>query len=211
MGQYYNPLILRKNWKLAKNPVIATLKCYDFNGNGAKLMEHSYAGNSFARSVEYLLANQFKGYPFVWCGDYYEPVTTNTGEHYLYSEGNRFIYKSDESNDPTKAYKKLKGSIPAMPEWKEGQRWNAYETIPYYRYLINYTKKQFCRMPMFNKKKWRVNPLPLLTCAGNGLGGGDYRRDDKRVGSWAFDCIGLTNSKKEIAGFEEIDGFFEMD
>ena len=213
MGQYYNPSILRKNWRTAKNPVLASLKCYDF-GNGAKLMEHSYIANSFVRSMEFLLANQFKGYVFVWVGDYADQVKTWTGEHDIYNDASHFIYEDYDSptNDKkSRKYLSLKDSIPAMPEWKEGEKWNPYETIPYYKYLVNYTMKQYCIVPEFDSNKHQVHPLPLLTCFGNGRGSGDYRKENKRVGLWAFDRIGLTNDETEIAKFTEIDGFFELD
>ena len=216
MGQYYNPSVLRKNWKTAKNPVLVSLKCYDF-GNGAKLMEHSYIGNSFVRSMEYLLANDYKGHPFVWCGDYADPVTTKTGERDIYHDASLFLYEDYDSpnNDKkSKKYLALKDSIPSMPEYVEGKVWNPYETIPYYKYLVNYTKKQYCIVPFFKSQsnEYQVHPLPLLTCSGNGRGLGDYNIDtDERVGSWAFDKIGLTNDEDEVAGFKEIDGFFKLD
>ena len=211
MGQYYNPCVLKKNWKTAKNPVCVSLKCYDY-GNGAKLMEHSYIGNSFVRSMEFLLATVYNGLPFVWCGDYADPVQTRTGEHDIYSDAGRFIYKDYDSNrdSKSKAYEALRGTIPAMPEWKEGQVWNPYETIPYYKYLVNYTKKQYCIIPK-NKKDWQVHPLPLLTCSGNGRGSGDYRLEDERIGSWAFDRIGVTNDRALFKGFKQISGIFKMD
>lgn len=215
MGQYYNPSVLRKNWKTAKNPVLVSLKCYDF-GNGAKLMEHSYIGNSFVRSMEYLLANDYKGHPFVWCGDYADHVETKTGEHDIYHDASLFIYEDYDSptNDKkSRKYLALKDSIPAMPEYVEGEVWNPYKTIPYYKYLVNYSKKQYCIVPEFDIKsdEYKVHPLPLLTCSGNGRGGGDYGLDDGRVGIWAYDKIGLTNDEDEVAGFKEIDGFFKLD
>ena len=214
MGQYYRPAILKKNWKTAKgNPVCASLLCYDFD-NGAKLMEHSYVSSWFARSVEYLLANQFKGYPFVWVGDYADHVMTASGDHDLYHDANLFIYKDYESTSDKKSqqYIKLRASIPIM---YQGDRWcsnpvfDPYMNYPYYRYLVNYSKKEYCIMPKYSKKdKWRVNPLPILTSSGCGRGCGDFHRGDELVGIWAFDCIGLTNSKKEIEGFTEISGKF---
>ena len=213
MGQYYNPSILKKNWKTAKNPVMASLKCYDY-GNGAKLMEHSYIGNNLVRSIEYLLANQFKGHAFVWCGDYADEVETRTGTHDIFCDAGRFIYEDYDSPDNinrAKRYEALQGTIPAMPEWKEGVEWNPYETIPYYKYLINYSKKQYCTLPMFNNDKSQVHPLPLLTCSGNGRGGGDYRLEDERVGSWAFDKIGISNNSADIKGFKRISGLFKLD
>lgn len=216
MGQYYRPSVLRKNWKTAKNPVIASLLCYDFD-NGAKLMEHSYVSTWLSRSVEYLLANQFKGYPFVWAGDYADEVETKTGKHDIYTDAERFIYKDydSDSNVKSKAYVRLRASIPVMyqgEEWSLNKEddFNPYMNYPYYRYLVNFTKKEYCIMPKYSKKEWRINPLPLLTCSDNG-GGGSYGRDDNRVGSWAYDCIGMTNDKKEVEGFTQISGVFKLD
>ena len=54
MGQYYRPSILKVNHKLAKNPVEATLRSWDFQ-NGAKLMEHSWIGNSLVNAFIHLI------------------------------------------------------------------------------------------------------------------------------------------------------------
>ena len=97
-----------------------------------------------------------------------------------------------------------------MPEYVEGKTWKPYKTIPYYKYLVNYSKKQYCIIPA-NKKGWQVHPLPLLTCSDNGRGGGDYCLDDNRVGSWAFDRIGVTNDRALFKGFKQISGIFKMD
>ena len=195
MGQYYRPCVLKKNWKQAKNVVKATLYSWDF-GNGLKLMEHSWIGNGLVRRMEYLLANQFKGYPFVWSGDYADAVVTKKGNHKIYNESDDFIYKYPNSDSEKSAlYKELINAIPKF-------------NIPYYRYLVNYSKKEYCVMPKHNDGKWIVNPLPILTCDGNGRGGGDYWKEDE---SWAFDRIGLTNDDNEVVGFKEIDGFFEED
>lgn len=201
MGQYYRPCVLKKNWRTAKQPVSATLLCHDFN-NGAKLMEHSWIGNGLVRRIEFLLANEFKGYPFVWCGDYADEIKTRTGIHDFYNDANCFI-------NTTAKYYALKGTIPQL--WNGEGEYNPYQYIPYYKYLVNYTKKEYCIMPKEKKGEWQVNPLPLLTCNSNGRGGGDYGIEDDRVGSWAYNRIGLTNSEKEIEGFKEIDGFFERD
>jgi hypothetical protein len=43
-----------------------------------------------------------------------------------------------------------------------------------------------------------INPLPLLTACGNGLGGGDYRGTMMNaVGAWAFDEIEFTFDKPD--------------
>ena len=199
MGQYFHPLVLKKGWKQAKNPVVASLSSYDFNHNGAKLVEHSYIGNSFVKAAEYLLADDYKGYPFVWIGDYADSVETKTGTHDLYIDSSNFIYEDYDSpyNDRlSEAYEALKDSIP--------------NNVRYYKYLVNYTKKEYCVIPEFKEGEYQIHPLPLLTCNGNGRGGGDYLLEDERVGTWAFDKIGVTNDESEIVGFKEINGFFEL-
>ena len=75
MGQYYKPCVLKKNYKNVKQPVISGLYSYEF-GNGLKLMEHSWVGNNFVRAAMQLIA-KYKGYPFVWCGDYAERIFTD--------------------------------------------------------------------------------------------------------------------------------------
>jgi hypothetical protein len=65
-----------------------------------------------------------------------------------------------------------------------------------YPYILNHTKKLFVdknKVPEI--KDWegaKIHPLPLLTCEGNGRGGGDFRGDEKGiVGSWARDVISV--------------------
>jgi hypothetical protein len=71
-------------------------------------------------------------------------------------------------------------------------------------YVINHTKKSFVdKTKVPNRDGWRIHPLPLLTCEGNGRGGGDYRNDDKIVGSWARDLISVSSTKPE--GFTEVE------
>jgi hypothetical protein len=47
-----------------------------------------------------------------------------------------------------------------------------------------------------------INPLPLLTCEGNGRGGGDFHKEDPLVGKWARHRVVTTNTKPE--GYKEI-------
>lgn len=188
MGQYYTPTILKKNWKLSKNPVRFAIKTWDFE-NGLKLMEHSYIGNSVMKTMEHLLANDYKGYNVVWCGDYADEVSTNLVNIDLYSYSCDFF--------ESKEYKEKLATIP--------------KDIPYYRYLVNYTKKEYCTLPEFKPNTWVMHPLSLLTASGNGRGGGDYPFEDERIGRWAFDRIGVTNDMNELKGFKEIDGKFKCD
>ena len=71
-----------------------------------------------------------------------------------------------------------------------------------YRYIINHTKKQYV-----NKKDSDYHPLPLLTCEGNGRGGGDYYGTNKdKIGIWARDVISSEKEKPE--GYEKLDILF---
>ena len=66
------------------------------------------------------------------------------------------------------------------------------------RFVINHTKKMFVdKLNIKNIDGWRIHPLPLLTCEGNGRGGGDFGGDDKNevVGTWARDLISVSSEK----------------
>ena len=56
MGQYYNCVVLKKDWKETNKPVRAALSPYDFN-NGAKLMEHSYVHSKYVNAFMFLFMN----------------------------------------------------------------------------------------------------------------------------------------------------------
>jgi hypothetical protein len=67
-----------------------------------------------------------------------------------------------------------------------------------YPYIVNHTKKQFV-----DKRKnidtrdgaLGLHPLPLLTCEGNGRGGGDYNGESPLIGLWARDVISIEKNK----------------
>lgn len=200
MGQYFKPVILKHSWKNNKKPVAASLLCYDYKGwIGAKLMEHSYVGNDLVEDMVALLGTKFKGYPFVWVGDYADEVEINGKSADLYTLAGEFIYADyfGDSDKKRAAYKNLWVS----KDWY----------IHGFKYLVNYTKKQYCVIPSKSKTDYVIHPLPLLTSSGNGRGGGDYEIEDSRVGTWAFDEIGATNDLGELEGFTEINGKFELD
>lgn len=195
MGQYYNPVILKKNWKTAKQPVKMTLYSWDFN-NGLKLMEHSWVGNSFVMSMMYIL-NKFKGLRLAWVGDYADEKITRAYPNgvSLYNKA----YELTERGEGHKLYEELKNSIPE------------YEKLPTYRYIINRTKKEYVRVPKYNSEVWQVHPLPLLCADGNQRGGGDYWGKSKSVGRWAYDVIEVSNDQKDIHGCKLIRPVFKED
>jgi hypothetical protein len=231
MGQYYNPVILKKNWKNETQPVVASLKCYDFD-NGAKLMEHSYVGNRFVEAMMHLLHildEDRSGFPFVWCGDYADTINTpaipqkgvlneQTGECHLeggfqaWSLAYAWMEDKDDDEKDSAEYAAVKEMI------KDASMHN-------YNYILNHTKKEYVKVPKFKKDSWIIHPLPILTSDGNGKGSGDYsdqicinpeEKDlDKReykdkpnkkfVGAWAYDTISVTNKFEDTKGYKKID------
>lgn len=142
---------------------------------GLKLMEHSYMKNKFVGAVESTLVGNPQH--IVWAGDYAEKdkgLKTNVHE--------RCTDKKEVSpND-----------VPPI--------------IVKAKYIVNHTKKEFIdksKVPSFDGG-WKIHPLPLMVCCGNGLGGGDFRGEDPNniVGSWARDLISVENTKPK--GFKEI-------
>ncbi len=146
--------------------------------NGLKLMEHSYIGNHFVSSFETLIKNNPQR--VVWAGDY-----------------------ADECKGrKTNLYRRCKDLNKANPTEKVG--------VTETRYIVNHSKKEF--VDKFNVpeiatwKGTKIHPLPLLTCEGNGRGGGDFRGENEYIGTWARDIISV-ESKKPI-GYAEINPNF---
>ena len=180
MGQYYRPCILRQNYKLCvkANPVLASLSPYDFD-NGAKLMEHSYVGNSYVSAVMQLLNSYYYGSPFAWVGDYADGVGKSKD---LYSEA----YEIE----------------------KDTKRKHHFEPKQY-KYVVNLSKKQFIKVPELTRSLIvHPLPLLTAFGNGRG-GGDYHGTNEDKVGIWAFDKIGVTNDEEEIVGLEEIFVNFE--
>ena len=82
------------------------------------------------------------------------------------------------------------------------------------KYLVNHSKKQYLDCTKYYRESikysewyhgafWVVHPLPLLTCIGNGLGGGDYRGINKeKAGFWFWDILEVCGTAPE--GYEEL-------
>ena len=159
------------------------------SGNGAKLMEHSYIGNLFVESVEFLLLDdgtdkaRWSGKRIVWAGDYADPEA---------KEGETLYESSQEKNALTML-------IEAIP--------------PNYHYLVNWDRQEFVDKTKCNSTHshdLKVHPLPLLTAEGNGRGGGDYHGNNiELVGTWARDRISVM--KEPPIGFTEIIPNFTTD
>lgn len=145
---------------------------YDY---GLKLMEHSYLTNSFVCTFEYGLSPEGRYHKsrVVWAGDY---AANEPG-----SDNKNLFHLCDEYNrvSPTEKY------------------------TTRYRFVVNHTKKQFVdKTKIPTKNGFTLHPLPLLTCEGNGQGGGDFRGDSPLVGAWARDSISVETGIP--VGYDEI-------
>lgn len=189
MGQYYIPVILKKDFRsyYKEKKAEVVIKPWEYNC-GCKLMEHSWVGNDLCRICEGLLANKYYGYPFVWCGDYADDIRV-----YIFGDANK-KYIDDEQE-----------YLPYLFTDGLSERPKFNNELPHYRYIINLSKKQFVDMDKIcgNDEQWVIHPLPLLCSSGNGRGSGDYKGINMdKVGIWAYDNIGVVNEIPE--GFTEL-------
>ncbi len=143
-------------------------------GNGLKLMEHSWIGNNFVNAVSTLIAKggAWFGDRIVWAGDYADKE------------------KGRKLNLHSLCDKEVKPNQPKKD----------------FRYFLNLDTMEFVdtkKIPLDSVytddkgKNWeyRIHPLPLLTCEGNGRGGGDYHLESPLVGKWARNRIIAQNTK----------------
>lgn len=221
MGQYYIPAIFPKEENriadtlankdaepIETTPVFALLGHHFgisykmYNGKmgkttiGLKLMEHSYVGNPMVKAMEYILANEYAGYPVVWGGDYGDEVFVNPDKN---DDVVNAYHLADNESLLDKSIDKVPLSLCKKTKWK---------------FLLNHDTHQWVEIPKESKKEWRVHPLPLLTCNGNGRGGGDYRIDEKDplnkyIGYWCGEHISVSNEIPD--GFMKLDITFPMD
>ena len=194
MGQYYKAIILDNNNKpLSKFSPLE-------NGNGSKLMEHSWMGNDFVNCVENQLIDKPKR--LVWSGDYADNENYKT----LDKDEVKTILKLDSNLDKDEI-KKEGINLYTLSEIIDETKLNT-GSFKKGKYLINFDKKEFVNKTKVPKDSdgWVIHPLPLLTCEGNGKGGYDFYGDEKGlVGRWSRDIIGSSTHKSNIPkGFKEI-------
>jgi hypothetical protein len=161
MGQYYIPMIL--GVKDVKEFIRLWLDAHMY-GNGLKLTEHSYIGNSFVSAFEYQISEDGPFYKsrVVWAGDYADKEPES--DLNLYSMAHKDEYSETSKMQTPKS-----------------------RITTCYRYIVNHTKRQYV-----DKQGKRIHPLPILTSDGNGRGGGDYRGPNKSLaGAWARDVISI--------------------
>jgi len=186
MGQYYKPVNIDK---------MQMLYSHNF-GSGLKLMEHSYIGNKFVEAVERLLSPKGAWHKckFCWAGDYMDDGLFVEGEGNLYCQAEHDVMGAKDELaklDTIKDWGERRDKAEILTEeWAK--------TLPKKgKFLTNHTKEICLDMTKeepfdtCDGTPWTINPLPLLTCSGNGRGGGDYRKEDEYVGDWAGDVISM--------------------
>ena len=212
MGQYYmayvkdgdgakvfcpqNAIYMTKNGiKSAKEVEVHGFEDKDpnswgYNFSGLKLMEHSWLENDFVNGVlESIWDNPCN---VAWVGDY--ATDTNDFDEY-YTE---------------KVYKTVWGD-------RQDERERPFDEVPKIHrdgYILNLDKGVYIDLrryasvagfkPKWSKGIWTIHPLPILTCVGNGRGGGDYWGTCiDMVGSWAMDTLVFV--EEHPSAFREID------
>ena len=161
------------------------IEIYDRDIDGeytmAKLMEHSWWRNNMVNAILYkLLDKQCK---LAWVGDYAEDLPDDIAK--------LNVWDKEDCEKLTSVDFTLDGC-----------------------FVYNHTKQQYLDCDKYKSNNadgdgWIINPMPLLTAFGNGLGGGDYDGENEDlVGSWAWDTIEITRTKKDN-DYEELEITFK--
>lgn len=174
MGQYYHACII--DYDSNGKAFVVAWKCtfdFGFGAGGLKLMEHCYIENPLMKCIGYLISpkGKYHGYRIVWAGDYADKEE-HTGQ-------NLYGMCSQETHVG-----------------------NHHEGVSDHHFLVNQSRKIYVdlRHWLYGKELEKMDsfhPLSLLTCEGNGRGGGDLYNAPDWVGSWARDIITLEKAHPE--------------
>ena len=187
MGQYWKSVCLDTKEQMEPHK-------YD---NGAKIMEHSWLKNNFVQAVEGMLTPKGKWWQkkLVWAGDY--------------MDDNIYIDPADLLKVKQKIFDEYHETYPEQYPDVESTGANLYyvsdemfkEVRPAhidmesYPFIVNYDENQYVdKRDCPDNNGWIIHPLPLLTCSGNGRGGGDYHQGNGFIGIWAGDRIGVVKT-----------------
>lgn len=177
MGQYYTPTVIKSETRKVKSSHDVEAWFYPHSyGEGLKLMEHSYKGGSLVNAVRNWLIDNGGG-NLVWAGDYADEEAK--GKPNIYTISNDEGIRETDYTDEDRAG---------------------------YHFYNNHDKHEFVDLDKcLSKNEWSsvIDPLPILTCEGNGRGSGDYEGSSMAlVGTWARDFI--TCSMAPTEGYKEI-------
>jgi len=195
---------------------------------GMKLMEHSWLGNEYVQFVMFLLSKDGPWYQhsFGWVGDYAdEPGEGPSSEEIKLSLAR--MANTEEAKDLIDALSNKKD----IGYQDVCERYSVQEILdilkannpfPKFRYIVNVSKKLIVDLEelelhvkgLDDDEAWIIHPLPLLTCVGNGRGGGDFQSEDDRIGVWFRDRIYTTNDISNLIvgkpeGYYTIDAYFK--
>lgn len=169
MGQYYIGVLGDSDGEFKNIRPYDQPRCYGC----AKLMEHSWWNNGY---VNWFAEKLYLEIPqrLAWVGDY-----SNLAPKPCPAP----VYDAAWSSD----------NIPEI----EAESDFALDG----KYFLNFSKKQYLDLSAYFKRvrantdpdDWVPNPIPLLTCFGNGEGGGDYfgSASADAIGSWAWDVVSI--------------------
>lgn len=186
MGQYYYG-IMNCSFDGEGKPVAFC----NIEAGYLKLMEHSWWGNYYVNwFCRALSQSKFR---VGWVGDYSDSQGCPED---IFMAAHGF----DKEDDPN-------------PKYTETIAVSESHFTLNGKILANHTKKQYLDCNKYYKEAskyddvWIVHPLPILTCIGNGLGGGDYRGiNQDKVGIWFWDILEVTELVP--AGYSELDVIF---
>lgn len=184
MGAYYNATIGFLNNENPEWMRYSSWKC----DNGAKLMEHSYIGNSYVSSVLSLLHNRKAR--LVWLCDYHEDGKFNWDKVKEAVDWKpRPIRKPHIIvNHSKKEFISFKEILFAVFEKFENNNID-------YAHFVAYKNKEEERVALFI-----IHPLPLLVNSETeAAGGGDYQIDYPLRSRWAGDIIEVLSEKSQKA------------
>ena len=188
MGQYYRTIRKKSNGR-----IVVYNRDVIHNGKPeymvAKLMEHSWWLNEFVNAVCLDVYNSKAPNRIAWIGDY--------AHTYL----DCFDLKELNGLDKAKINRLSKQcwdcdgiAVPLTDFTLDG------------KYIVNHTKKLYLDGSEYYKNsvmsdEWCIHPLPVLTCIGNGLGGGDFSPTDDSteyyIGAWVWDEISIEDKPVE--------------
>jgi hypothetical protein len=180
MGQYYHSAILADD----KKTVVSWVYSHDIKERFKGYDGRMHTMGSGLKLMEHsYLRNKF----------------VNTFESLILNNPQRVVWGGDYADNcdglDTNVFDRCEDNLKVIPTYAVKARES--------RYIVNHTTRQFVdKTKVINNGGWKIHPLPLLTCEGNGRGGGDYRIVDGCVGIWARDVISVQSTKPN--GFEEI-------
>ncbi len=199
MGQYYRPIFLgddvvhesvMEEGGYCVPEIIRGWLCSWMFQEGSKLMEHSYLNGQLVNTVEWLLrrGGQFYMTRIVWAGDYADEERVYNMD--TDSEINNTLYSVCAEDAVL--------HIPGISE----------KNVKEYHYIVNHTKKMYVDKRCCGDQD--IHPLPLLTCEGNGRGGGDYHGScEEYVGTWARDIISVEKTLDRFPEYTQLEVVFE--